>query len=95
MLGVPPGFAGALDYSEPMPLMPGGPADPFGVAPGCAGAGDDPFTAAPPLRLLAVAEALGQPDVPFFPACIDDLASALTPFARMIVTRMRTPRPAS
>ena len=60
ILGVPP-EGETLTYTTPMLGKP----DPFGVGSGCK---DNDVEAAPPLRLLAFAKALGDAG-PFFPAC--------------------------
>lgn len=84
ILGVPP-EGETLTYTTPMLGKP----DPFGVGSGC---NDNDVEAAPPLRLLAFAEALGDAG-PFFPACSSAFGTPLGALAKQLVMRMQMPLP--
>jgi len=84
VLGVPP-QGETLTYTVPMSDNQ----DPFGTGPGCQDNGVD---AAPPLRLLAFAEAIGDAG-PFFPACSPALGTPLGALAKQLVMRMQMPLP--
>lgn len=84
ILGVPP-EGETLTYTTPMPDKP----DPFGIGPGCQ---DSDVEAAPPLRLLAFAEAIDAAG-PFFPACSPAFGPGLSALAKQLVMRVQMPLP--